>query len=129
MARRSGAGFRAWAPWTWPERRARRARLWTRSSGTRIGTPSSCIATTSSFSAEGRRDLPRRSSGYALPTMGKFLNGVLWIAALLAVIVGAARLVAIRWWQIPDNDPIVEASIAPTLRGGDWVLLWRVTPP
>jgi signal peptidase I len=61
--------------------------------------------------------------------MGKFLNGMLWIAALLAVIVGAARLIAVRWWQIPADDPIVEASIAPTLRGGDWVLLWRPTPP
>jgi signal peptidase I len=61
--------------------------------------------------------------------MGKFLNGVLWIAALLAVVVGAARLIAVRWWQIPADDPIVEASIAPTLRGGDWVLLWRLTPP
>ena len=61
--------------------------------------------------------------------MGKFLNGLFWIAALLAVVVGAARLIAIRWWQIPADDPIVEASIAPTLRGGDWVLLWRATPP
>ncbi|HVU00999.1 MAG TPA: signal peptidase I [Polyangiaceae bacterium] len=61
--------------------------------------------------------------------MGRFLNGLFWIGLLLAVIVGAARLVAIRWWQVPMDDPILEASIAPTLRGGDWVLLWRVSPP
>jgi signal peptidase I len=61
--------------------------------------------------------------------MGKFLNGLFWLTALLAVIVGAARLVAVRWWQIPMDDPVVEASIAPTLRGGDWVILWRATPP
>jgi signal peptidase I len=61
--------------------------------------------------------------------MGRFLNGVLWMAMLIGVLVGAARLLAIRWWQIPSDDPILGASIAPTLRGGDWVLLWHATPP
>lgn len=61
--------------------------------------------------------------------MGKFLNGLFWIAALLGVLVGASRLVAIRWWQVPSDDPVLEASIEPTLHGGDWVILWRATPP
>jgi signal peptidase I len=34
-----------------------------------------------------------------------------------------------RWWQVPLGDPELEASIAPSLRGGDWVLLWRLTRP
>jgi signal peptidase I len=61
--------------------------------------------------------------------MGKLLRLLFWIALLFAVLVGAARLVAIRWWRVPSDDPVLEASIAPTLRGGDWVLLWRATPP
>jgi signal peptidase I len=61
--------------------------------------------------------------------MGKSLRTVLWIAAVLGVIVGALRLVAIRWWRVPTDDPVLEASLAPTLRGGDWVLLWRATAP
>jgi signal peptidase I len=61
--------------------------------------------------------------------MGNFLKTLLWIAALLAVVAGAARLTVLRWWQVPSDDPILEASIEPTLHGGDWVLLWRATPP
>jgi len=39
------------------------------------------------------------------------------------------RITAIRWWQVPADDPYLDASITPSLRGGDWVLLWRMTPP
>jgi signal peptidase I len=52
-----------------------------------------------------------------------------WVALVLGVLVGAARLTAIRWWQVPADDVVLEASVTPTLRGGDWVLLWRATPP
>jgi len=61
--------------------------------------------------------------------MGKLLRLLFWTALLLGVVVGVARLFAIRWWQVPDDDPRLAASITPTLRGGDWVLLWRATPP
>jgi signal peptidase I len=50
------------------------------------------------------------------------------VAVILGALVGLARLVAIRWWRVPD-DPYLAASIAPTLRGGDWVLLWRLSQP
>jgi len=53
----------------------------------------------------------------------------LWSLLGLAVVVGILRAVAIRWWHVPNDDPYLEASIAPSLRGGDWVLLWRLTPP
>src|SRR3979409_1031629 len=102
--------------------------------------PSSCIGTI--WSCSGNQKSQRRCPGpgattLAAPTlgrlksfkMGKFLSGLFWIAALVGVLVGASRLVAIRWWQIPSDDPVLEASIAPTLHGGDWVILWRATPP
>jgi len=53
----------------------------------------------------------------------------LWSAIIAAVVVGALRAVAIRWWRLPVNDPWLEASVEPTLRGGDLVVLWRLTPP
>jgi signal peptidase I len=34
-----------------------------------------------------------------------------------------------RWWQVPVGDADLGASIAPTLWPGDWVILWRLTPP
>jgi len=59
----------------------------------------------------------------------KALRVLLWTAALLGVVIGLLRLTVIRWWRVPTDDPILETSIAPTLRGGDWVLLWRGTAP
>jgi signal peptidase I len=61
--------------------------------------------------------------------MGKFGKALLWIGLVLAAVVGLARGVALRWWTVPEGDPYLEASIAPTLRGGDVVLLWRMTKP
>ena len=61
--------------------------------------------------------------------MGKLLRVTVWLGLVLGVIIGGLRLVAIRWWQIPNDDPILTTSLAPTLRAGDWVLLWRATEP
>lgn len=47
----------------------------------------------------------------------------------LAVVVAVLRLTALRLWQVPEGDPALAASLAPTLWAGDWVLLWRGTPP
>lgn len=47
----------------------------------------------------------------------------------LGVIVGGLRLTCLRWWQVPDDDAELAASIAPTLSPGDWVILWRATSP
>jgi len=54
---------------------------------------------------------------------------VIWVALGLALLVGVARAIAIRWWRVPNEDPELVASIAPTLRGGDLVILWRLTEP
>lgn len=61
--------------------------------------------------------------------MRKLVRFLLWTAIVIGALIGIARYTAIRWWQIPDNDPYLEASITPTARGGDWILLWRLTKP
>src|SRR5512145_987497 len=58
--------------------------------------------------------------------VGRFL---LWAALIVAAIAGLARATALRWWHVPEGDPYLDASIAPTLRGGDLVLLWRLSKP
>jgi signal peptidase I len=48
---------------------------------------------------------------------------------VLALLVGAARLFRFESWTIPEDRGALTASIAPTLRGGDTVLmLMRGTP-
>ena len=64
-----------------------------------------------------------------LLAMRKFLRFLFWTALVVGAIVGLARATAIRWWRIPDGDPYLDASIAPTLRGGDLILLWRLSKP
>lgn len=61
--------------------------------------------------------------------MQKVYRLLAWSVVLLGVLIGALRLTAIRWWQLPTNDPELAASVAPSLRGGDWILLWRLTRP
>lgn len=58
--------------------------------------------------------------------LGRWL---LWTLVAFAVVLGILRATAIRWWRIPADDPYLDASIAPSLHGGDLVLLWRLTPP
>jgi signal peptidase I len=57
--------------------------------------------------------------------MRKLLRFLLMVAVVLAALVGIARATAIRWWRVPVDDPYLEASIAPTLRGGDLIILLR----
>ncbi|HEX3776212.1 MAG TPA: signal peptidase I [Polyangiaceae bacterium] len=61
--------------------------------------------------------------------MRKLLRVLFWLAVIVGGLIGFLRATAIRWWQLPQNDPYFEASVAPTLRGGDWVVLWRATRP
>jgi signal peptidase I len=58
-----------------------------------------------------------------------FTRFLAWSVLICAGLVGLLRATALRWWQVPIGDPELEASIAPTLRGGDWVLVWRLTRP
>jgi signal peptidase I len=59
----------------------------------------------------------------------KLLRFLVWLAIVLGAIIGILRTTAIRWWQVPADDPELGASLGPTLRGGDWVILWRLTKP
>ncbi len=57
-----------------------------------------------------------------------------WALVIVLAIGAALRATAVRWWQLPSGapnmgDPELAASVAPSLRGGDWVLLWRLTRP
>lgn len=61
--------------------------------------------------------------------MWKLLRILAWTAGIIAGLIFVLRLTAIRWWQVPDNDPYLDASISPTLRGGDWIVLWRASLP
>jgi len=61
--------------------------------------------------------------------MSKILRVVVWTLIIGGGLVGLLRLTVIRWWQVPVGDPYLEASISPTLQGGDWVILWRATAP
>ena len=54
--------------------------------------------------------------------MRKFLKGLGWVVGVLAVLVLGARLLLLRTWTVP-NDATLTASLAPTLREGDVVLL------
>jgi signal peptidase I len=58
--------------------------------------------------------------------LGRYL---MWSVIGLVAVVVLFRLTAVRWWKIPDDDPYLSVSLAPELRAGDWVLLWRLSPP
>jgi signal peptidase I len=61
--------------------------------------------------------------------MGKLVRFLVWTAVILAIVVVALRFVLLESWTIPEDDAWLGASIAPTLRPGDTVLvLTRGTP-
>ena len=61
--------------------------------------------------------------------MRKMFRFLFWVALVLGVVIGFARLTAIRWWRVPQDDPYLTASLSPSIRGGDLILLWRLTKP
>jgi len=54
--------------------------------------------------------------------MGKFTKALLWTAGILAGVALILRLLLLKAWTVPD-DPRLAASVAPTLGGGDVVLV------
>lgn len=54
-----------------------------------------------------------------------FIRAVGFTIVVLGVVIGSLRLTCLRWWQVPEDDPELAASIAPTLLPGDWLILWR----
>ncbi len=61
--------------------------------------------------------------------MRKFAKFLIWTAIIVGAIIGIARLTAIRWWTVPQNDPLLGASITPSVSPGDTILLWRLSAP
>lgn len=61
--------------------------------------------------------------------MSKFIRFLLWTIAILAVVGAILRLTLFESWVIPEDHTWLAASVEPTLRGGDAVLLLvRGTP-
>lgn len=71
------------------------------------------------------------AGGRILYVVEKVYRYLGWTVVAVAVAVAALRIFALRWWQVPpsDRDAELSASIAPSMAGGDWVLLWRLTRP
>ena len=61
--------------------------------------------------------------------MRKMFRFAFWVALIVGAVIGVARATAIRWWRVPQDDRYLTASISPTLRGGDLILLWRLSKP
>ena len=57
--------------------------------------------------------------------MEKALKFLLWTLGILAVLAGIGRAFLFETWTVP-MDPVLAASVAPTLRGGDYVLVLTV---
>jgi signal peptidase I len=54
---------------------------------------------------------------------------VVWMALFLGGIVAVLRATCMTFWTMPDEDPVLSLSVAPTLEAGDVLVLWRVGNP
>jgi signal peptidase I len=61
---------------------------------------------------------------YHPAAVGKYLKFLAWVVGILAIIAIVLRLTVFEVWTVPD-DPELVASLAPTLRAGDMVLVMR----
>jgi signal peptidase I len=61
--------------------------------------------------------------------MRKLFRFLFWVVLVVGVVVGLARATAIRWWRVPQDAPFFTASLSPSIRPGDLILLWRLTKP
>lgn len=61
--------------------------------------------------------------------MRKMFRFLFWVVLTTTVVIGLLRLTAIRWWRVPLDDKYLTASISPSVRAGDLILLWRLTRP
>lgn len=61
--------------------------------------------------------------------MRKMFRFLFWVALVVGSIIGVLRATALRWWRVPQDAPFLTASISPSVRSGDLILLWRLTKP
>jgi signal peptidase I len=59
----------------------------------------------------------------------KTFRFLFWCALVVGIVIGLLRATALRWWRVPVDDPYLTASASPSIRGGDLILLWRLTKP
>jgi signal peptidase I len=57
--------------------------------------------------------------------MGSWLKFVAWTAAIVGAVGLAMHLLFFEVWRVPTDDPLLAASIEPTLSAGDLVLVTR----
>jgi signal peptidase I len=61
--------------------------------------------------------------------MRKMFRFLFWVALVVGGLIAVLRLTAIRWWRVPADDKYLTASISPSVRAGDLIVLWRLTKP
>jgi signal peptidase I len=61
--------------------------------------------------------------------MRKMFRVLFWLALVVGIFIGVLRATAIRWWRVPHDDQYLTASLSPSLRPGDLIVLWRLTRP
>lgn len=57
--------------------------------------------------------------------MSKLLRTTGWFALVIGVVLAILRATFVTWWTVPSDDPLMGASLAPSLFPGDFVLLWK----
>jgi signal peptidase I len=61
--------------------------------------------------------------------MRKMFRFLFWVVLVVGGVIGVARATAIRWWRVPQDAPFFTASLSPSIRPGDLIVLWRLTRP
>lgn len=59
----------------------------------------------------------------------RFAKLALFLVITLAVLLWVLRATGFHWMRVPADDPYLQASVAPTLSGGDLVVVWRRKQP
>jgi signal peptidase I len=57
--------------------------------------------------------------------MGTWFRFLAWLGGLVAVVCGALYLLVFDVWRVPGDDPLLTASIQPTLAPGDVLVVFR----
>jgi signal peptidase I len=52
-----------------------------------------------------------------------------WMTLILGGIVAVLRATCMRFWTMPNDDPLLSLSVTPTLEPGDVLVLWRIGAP
>jgi signal peptidase I len=67
---------------------------------------------------------PHSGVWYARAGVQTFIKVVLGIVLIFGAVLGLLLATCISFWTVPGDDPLLSASIVPTLAQGDLVVLW-----